>query len=110
MKILKASGKDYLVHYSINNLVRMEQDTGKSFTEMFDEDDVALGTIRDLIYYGLISKQHKFTHEDAGRLMDDLIADGKSMAEVSQMFLKELTNSLGMGTEVEEAEGTGTPN
>lgn len=104
MKVLKVDGKDLIVHYTVNSLVRMEEETGQSFIEMFDEDEISLGTIRDLIFYGLISKQHKFSREDAGRVMDDLIAEGKSMAEVSQMFMAELTSSLGM--DIEEVEET----
>lgn len=113
MKILKVDGKDYLVHYSINSLVRMEQETGKGFVDMFDENEISIGTIRDLIFYGLISKQRNFKEEDAGQLMDRMIEDGKSIADISQMFIKELTNALGMKIEEdtnEVGEEVGDPN
>lgn len=106
MKVLKVEGKDYLVHYSINSLVRMEQETGKGFVNIFDENDISIGTIRGLIFYGLISKQREFTHEDAGRIMDGLIADGKSIMKISEMFIGELTKALGMDlAELEEDTG-----
>jgi hypothetical protein len=42
--------------------------------------------------------------EDAGEIMDALIAEGKSIVEISEMFLNELTAALGMKTAMEEEE------
>lgn len=111
MKILNVKGKDYLIHYTINSLVRMEQETGKSFTEMLgDETGLSIGSLRDIIFYGLISKQHDFTRPDAGNIIDDMIEQGMSIVEISQKFIEELTRALGMSTTKEEETGEEDPN
>jgi hypothetical protein len=111
MKILKVKGKDYLVHYTINSLVRMEEETGKSFTEMLgDEDGLSISDLRDIIFYGLISKQHEFTRLDAGNIIDSMVEEGLSIVEVSQKFLSELTRALGMKTTDADEEDGNVPN
>ncbi|NMA48670.1 MAG: hypothetical protein GX947_02695 [Tissierellia bacterium] len=105
MKVLKVDGKDYIVHYSINSLVAMEETTGKPFTALFDnEAGIGIQTLRTIIYYGLTSKQRDLKLGDAGDIMDALIAEGKTIVEISEMFLNELTAALGMKTVVKEEE------
>lgn len=100
MKVLKIEGRDYIIHYSINSLVAMEERTGKPFTTLFDnENGIGIGTLRTIIYYGLTSKQRNLTPADAGDIIDSLIAEGKTIVEISEMFLNELTAALGMKEE-----------
>lgn len=97
MKIVKANGVDYIVHYSINTLVEMESATGKPFTDLFEsEDGVSLVALRRIIYYGLKAKQHDMSEEKAGVIMDQLIESGQTIMEISASFLEELTKALGM--------------
>lgn len=102
MKILKVDSKDYILHYSINSLVRMEKETGKGFTDLFSEDSISLESLRDVIFYGLVSKQRKITADETGDIIDALIQEGQSIMEISQMFITELTKALGMAQIEEE--------
>jgi len=100
MKIVKANGVDYIVHYSINSLVELEKATGKPFTDLFDnEEGVSLTALRRIIFYGLKAKQHEMSEEKAGVIIDQLIEGGMSIMDISAAFLEELTQALGMKKE-----------
>lgn len=97
MKIVKANGVDYVVHYSINSLVELEKATGKPFTDLFEsEEGVSLTALRRIIFYGLKAKHHDMSEEKAGVIIDQLIEGGKTIMEISADFLGELTKALGM--------------
>lgn len=102
MKVINANGVDYIIHYSINSLVELEQAMGKPFTALFDsEEGVSLGSLRRIIFYGLKSKQFDMTEIKAGMLIDSMIESGSTIMDVSSLFLEELTKSLGMKQAVE---------
>lgn len=98
MKVLNVGSKQYVVHYSINSLVEMEQKTGNNFTNLFTSD-VSMTKLRMLVFYGLKSKIHEFTEELAGEVMDALITDGTSFQKLSEMFMTELMAALGIKEE-----------
>lgn len=98
MKVLNVGTKQYVVHYSINSLVEMEQRTGKNFTQLFTEE-VSMASLRLLVFYGMKSKVHNFTEEQAGEVMDELIASGIGFEKLSEMFMTELMAALGIKQE-----------
>lgn len=100
MNIVKVKGKEYVINYSVNTLVRMEKAQGKSFLQMFsNEQNIGLSAIRDIVYYGLVDKQN-VSEEDAGDIISALIEEGYSLSEVGMLFTGELLKSLGLDKEV----------
>lgn len=75
----------------------MEVATGKPFMELFEEDSISMTTLRSLVFFGLKSKSHDMTPEKAGDIMTEAINEGMSFTDLSQMFVAELVNALGMG-------------
>lgn len=96
MKVLNTETQKYVIYYSINSLVEMEIATGKSFMNLFSEDNISMTTLRMLVFYGLKEKTHDMTEQKAGEVMTKAIAEGMSFTELSEMFVSELTNSLGL--------------
>lgn len=105
MKVIKIGKKDYVVNYTINSLVEMEQYIEAPFTSLFGDDaGVAVQDLRTIIFYGLKGTIHKFTHEDAGELMDEAIAEGMTFMDLTAKFLAELTAALGIEQEEDDEE------
>lgn len=98
MRPIKIGKKDYIISYSINALVRMEKETGKTFEEIFPEDKFSLMAIRDLFYYGLIEKQ-TMTPEKAGDLLEELIQDGEAFEDIMGILMEELAKAIGADLE-----------
>lgn len=77
----------------------MEEETGNSFNEILNKEGFfsSLANVRELFYYGLLSKQPEITKEQVGELISDIIADGKNLHEVVNLATEELVKSLGFG-------------
>lgn len=105
MKLFKAGNKDYVVKYSINGLIAMEQRLGKSFMSLFDDESgMSLSAIRTLVYCGLMEKQSQLSEESVGNVIQDAIDEGMSFQEIANVFMSEMTKALGMGKTEEEVE------
>lgn len=105
MKLFNAGNKDYVVKYSINGLIAMEQRLGKSFMSLFDDESgMSLGAIRMLVYCGLMEKQSQLSEEAVGNVIQDAIDEGMSFQEIANVFMTEMTKALGMSKSTEEVE------
>lgn len=104
MKLFKAGNKEYVVQYSINGLIALEQKLGKSFMSLFDGEEMTLGAIRTLVYSGLMEKQTKLSEVAVGNIIQDAIDEGMSFQEVANVFMGELTRALGMNRAKSEEE------
>lgn len=102
MKILKIGEKEYVIKFTINSLVEMEQYLGKPFTSMFSEDGVSLLSIRTLTYFGLKQMEKDITHEKAGEIINNALESGMSFSDVAEILIGELTKSLGVKTKNSE--------
>lgn len=104
MKVFKVNKKDMMVNYTINSLVAMEVGMGRPFTQLFNEEEgISLADLRSIIYYGLTTHQKDITLDEAGDLITDMIEEGKSLTEITELFMKELTKALGLEKAMEEA-------
>lgn len=111
MKIITVGEERYTIHYSINSLVLMEKETGKTFTSMLGgEDGLSINSLRNIAFYGLTSKQRSIKPHEVGNLIDTLIEEGQSLTEITQMFIEELTSALGIDTTDEEVDEDASPN
>ena len=110
MKLFTAGTKDYVVKYSINGLIAMEQRLGKSFMSLFDGEEMTLGAIRMLVYCGLMEKQSQLSEEAVGNIIQDAIDGGMTFQEIANVFMAEMTKALGMGRESEKQEETPSKN
>jgi len=109
VKIIKINNKDYIIKYSINQLIAMEKATGKPFTALFGEgDDISLEALRTLIYYGLKDGMKELTHEQTGDIIADAIEGGISFLELAKEFTVEMGKSLGFKKEDMSFEGEET--
>ena len=98
MKVIKIGNEDYVIKYSINNLIAMENLLGKPFTQIFGEDgQVSLNTLRTLIYCGLQGNKHNLTETGAGEILSSALDSGEyDLTSIAQEFINEMTKSLGI--------------
>lgn len=95
MKVLKIKEKDYKLKYTINSLVRMEEESGRSFMEVLSSGDLNFADLRRLAYYGFVAEHPEMEIEEAGNIIDGLIAQGKNLTETTNIFMEELSKALG---------------
>lgn len=95
MRVIKINDKDYVIRYTVNNLIVMEKIVGKPFSEMFGNTGIELTTLRALIYCGLKDHKHDLTEEGAGEFITEALENGFDLGQLSQEFVDELTKSLG---------------
>lgn len=104
MKVIKVNKKDIVVNYTINSLIAMEVGMGKPFTQLFNEEDgISLADLRSIIYYGLTNHQKDITLAEVGDIISNMIEEGKSLIEISELFMGELSKALGLQKAIEEA-------
>lgn len=102
MKIIKIGEKEYVVKFTMNSLVEMEQYLGKPVMSIFKEDEISFLSIRTLTYFGLKQMEKELTHEKAGDIMSDALENGMSFQDFAGIIIGELTKALGMKAEITE--------
>lgn len=95
MKVLKIKNEDYKLKYTMNSLVIMEQESGRSFMEVLGGGNLTFADLRRLAYYGFFAEHPDMAIEEAGDILDGLIAQGKNLTEVTNIFMEELSKALG---------------
>lgn len=98
--MLEIKGKEYELKYPVNTLCIMAED-GIDVMNINDLQ-INIATIRDLFYYGLKHENKKITKNQAGDLMDDLLADGYTFRELLEEVMNALGKSLGGKKDNEE--------
>lgn len=109
--MLEIRDKEYELKYPVNTLCIMAED-GIDVMNINDLQ-INIATVRDLFYYGLKHDNKKITKNQAGELMDDLLAEGYTFRELLEEVMNALGKSLGgrrnndeeEPNESEEAEG-----
>lgn len=95
MKVLKIKNEDYKLKYTINSLVKMEEETGRSFMEVLSSGNLDFAALRRLVFYGFVAEHPEMKIEEAGDIIDGLIRQGKDLTEVTNVFMEELSEALG---------------
>lgn len=91
----EVSDKAYKIKFTTNALYEhLEKPFGVSFVELlgkFDQGELSLGSIRQLLYAGLQEFHSEVTLEDAGRLVD-----GLGFEEVTKVLAESMVASFGV--------------
>lgn len=95
MKVIEVNGKEHEIKFTINTLVRMEED-GIDVMHMENlMNNMNFALIRKLFYYGLINSAGKsLTVNKAGDMMDEYLQEN-SYKDLMNVLLSELARSLG---------------
>lgn len=102
MKIIEIGNKEYEIKYTINALIRMEED-GLDVMHM-DQiiNNINFSLIRKLFYYGLINSVGKsLTLNKAGDMMDEYL-ENHDYKELMTTLLSELAKSLGYDVDAKD--------
>ena len=98
--MLEIRDKEYELKYPVNTLCIMAED-GIDVMNINDLQ-INIATVRDLFYYGLKHENKKITKNQAGDLMDELLADGYTFRELLEEVMSALGKSLGGKKDNEE--------
>ena len=95
MKFIEINNKNYEIKFTINVLIRMEED-GIDVMHMENlMNNMNFALIRKLFYYGLINSAGKsLTLNKAGDMMDEYLQEN-SYRDLMTVLLSELAKSLG---------------
>lgn len=104
MKFVEINNKNYEIKYTINTLIRMEED-GLDVMHMDTLiNNISFSLIRKLFYYGLINSVGKsLTLNKAGDMMDEYLEE-HDYKELMTTLLNELAKSLGYDVDAKEQE------
>lgn len=107
MKVIEINNKEYEIKYTINVLVRMEED-GLDVMHLDNViNNISFALIRKLFYYGLKDSVGKaFNEQKAGDMMDEYLVDN-DYKELMTVLLSELAKSLGYDVDAKEQEESG---
>lgn len=105
MKTIEINNKEYEIKYTINVLVRMEED-GLDVMHLEDlMNNISFALIRKLFYYGLKDSVGKaFNEQKAGDMMDEYL-EKHDYKELMTTLLNELVKSLGYDVDAKEQQG-----
>lgn len=79
------------LRFTINTFADIEQHFGKPLTQILH--DMGLGTIRDLLWFGLRHEDRKLTAIRVGELIEDAIAAGTSLMVIMERLNEALEQS-----------------
>ena len=107
MKVIEVNGKEYEIKFTINTLVRMEED-GIDVMHMENlMNNMNFALIRKLFYYGLINSAGKsLTVNKAGDMMDEYL-ENHNYRDLMTALLSELARALGYDVDAKEQEEAG---
>ena len=107
MKFIEINNKNYEIKFTINVLIRMEED-GIDVMHMENlMNNMNFALIRKLFYYGLINSAGKsLTLNKAGDMMDEYLQEN-SYRDLMTVLLSELAKSLGYDVDAKEREEAG---
>jgi hypothetical protein len=107
MKFIEINNKEYEIKYTINTLIRMEED-GLDVMHLDNLiNNISFALIRKLFYYGLINSAGKsLTLNKAGDMMDEYLEE-HDYKELMTTLLNELAKSLGYDVDAKEQEESG---
>ena len=107
MKVIEIGNKAYEIKFTINTLVRMEED-GIDIMHMENlMNNMNFALIRKLFYYGLINSAGKsLTVNKAGDMMDEYLQEN-SYKDLMNVLLSELARSLGYDVDAKEQQEAG---
>ena len=107
MKVIEVNGKEYEIKFTINTLVRMEED-GIDVMHMENlMNNMNFALIRKLFYYGLINSAGKsLTMNKAGDMMDEYL-ENHNYRDLMTVLLSELAKSLGYDVDAKEQKEAG---
>ena len=102
MKIIEINNKEYEIKYTINTLIRMEED-GLDVMHLENLiNNINFSLIRKLFYYGLMNSVGKsITLNKAGDMMDEYLEE-HDYKELMTMLLNELAKALGYDVDAKE--------
>ena len=107
MKVIEVNGKEYEIKFTINTLVRMEED-GIDVMHMENlMNNMNFALIRKLFYYGLINSAGKsLTMNKAGDMMDEYL-ENHNYRDLMTALLSELARALGYDVDAKEQKEAG---
>lgn len=107
MKVIEINNKEYEIKFTINTLVRMEED-GIDVMHMENlMNSINFALIRKLFYYGISNSAGKsLTINKAGDMMDEYLAKN-SYRDLINVLLGELARSLGYDVDAKEQQEAG---
>ena len=107
MKVIEINNKAYEIKFTINTLVKMEED-GIDVMHMENlMKNMNFALIRKLFYYGLINSVGKsLTVNKAGDMMDEYLKEN-NYRDLMTVLISELAKSLGYDVDAKEQEEAG---
>lgn len=107
MRVIEINDKEYEVKYTINTLVRMEQDGIEVMKLESIFNNISFGFIRKLFFYGLKESIGKsLTENKAGEMMDEYL-EHNNYHDLMAMLVQELAKSLGYDLDEKEDKESG---
>ena len=94
--------KEYEIKFTMNTLCMMAEQ-GLEVAKVTEGGMQNLPMTRDLFYYGLKHSDKKITKNQAGDIMDELIAEGISVNDIFVEIMLALSKSLGFSEVMEDA-------
>jgi len=90
--LIKIQDKEYTLKYDINALALLEDITGKSISNVLQEN-MGISTLRNLFYVGLKRNHKDITVEQVGDIMQDYIDEHKSVERLSALITEAFEKS-----------------
>lgn len=94
--------KEYEIKFTMNTLCMMAEQ-GLEIAKISEGGMQNLPMTRDLFYYGLKHADKKITKNQAGDIIDELIAEGISVNDIFVEIMLALSKSLGFSEVMEDA-------
>jgi hypothetical protein len=89
----EAGDKSYRLRYDFNAIADLEQQSGSGVISLFSEEKVGFHTIRMLLWAGLKWDTKGLTTEKTGDIINDFVAEGNSLEELSNYITDALQES-----------------
>lgn len=81
-----AGEKTYELRFSVNAMADLEEQTGKSFTELLTSGEFS--GVRALLCGGLMESMPDITIKQAGSILESYIKDGHSIVDATNMIVE----------------------
>jgi hypothetical protein len=110
-----AEGKSYILHYSNETLIGLEEDLDRGIIKILreidswkDPDNIRLGLVRAILWAGLHKHHPELTKQDASELIGKAGGVASVIKFIGEAFQRAFNSPGTKGTRPQRKSGTGT--
>lgn len=89
-RMLEAGGRQWPLRYTVNSVCCLEERFQKALHSLLCTD---AASVRALLWCGLIHHDAALTPEDAGRILDQVLQEGRSLVDVATLCADALADA-----------------